>query len=162
MRAGLGLGIAAGLVISPMTVAIASLPPQAVVTQFYQWLVQHQDQSRQQLRQQQHHFTPELYQQLTAAFRKQPQDGAWLDFDPFSYTQVSTLGMQVRTVTPSTTDPRSADVDIDVIAGLRGRRGTPVPIKVIMKKTGDRWQIDNLVYMSTWDNLRCILREINR
>jgi len=163
MRIGLALGIGIiGSLTSLTTVAIATPPPQTVVTQFYQWLIQHPDHSRERLEQQQQSLTPALYKELRAAFRKQPQDGAWLDFDPFSYTQVSTLGMRVRHVRPSATDPRQTEVDIDVIAGLRGRQGTAVPIKVILKQTGDRWQIDNLVYMSTWDSLRCILREINR
>lgn len=80
------------------------------------------------------------------AFCKQPQDGAWLDFDLFSYTQVSPLGMTVKGVSSSPPDPRSGEVDIDAMAG---RQGTAVPIKVIMQQTGDRGQIDNLVYMST-------------
>ncbi len=160
MRIGLALGAAVAGGSGLAWVAIATPPPQAVVTQFYEWLLQHPEYRREQLPRQ--YLTPELYQALTAAFRKQPQEGAWLDFDPFSYTQVSTLGIRVRHVKPAAMDPRQVEVDIDVMAGLRGRQGTAVPIKVILKQTGDRWQIDNLVYMGTWDSLRCILREINR
>lgn len=160
MRRWLPLGVSLALVIEAG--AIASPAPETVVTQFYQWWVQSQDQGRQRLSQQRAAFTPELYQQLVQAFRKQPQDGAWLDFDPFSFTQVSTQGMKVRSVRQSPSNPRVAEVDIEVMAGLRGRSGTAVPMKVLLRQGGDRWQIDNLIYLSTWDNLRCLLRDINR
>lgn len=142
--------------------AIAHLPPEAVVSQFYQWWVQNQEQGRQRFSQQRGVFTPELYQQLVQAFRKQPRDGAWLDFDPFSFSQVSTQGIRVGTVRRSPRNGRTAEVDIAVIVGLRGRSGTAVPIKVLLQQRGDRWQIDNLIYMKTGDNLRSLLQDINR
>lgn len=160
MQRWLPLGVMLALVIE--TGAIASPAPETVVTQFYQWWVQNQDQGRQRFTQQRAAFTPELYQQLMQAFRKQPGDGAWLDFDPFSFTQVSTQGVKVRSVRRSPNNPRVAEVDIEVMAGLRGRSGTAVPMKVLLRQGGDRWQIDNFIYTSTWDNLRCLLRDINR
>ncbi|MDR5640296.1 DUF3828 domain-containing protein [Thermosynechococcus sp. PP42] len=160
MQWWLPLGVSLALVIE--TGAIASSAPETVVSQFYQWWVRNQDQGRQRFSQQRAAFTPDLYQQLIQAFRKQPRDGAWLDFDPFSFTQVSTQGVKVRNVRRSPNHPQVAEVDIEVMVGLRGRSGTPVPIKVLLRQGGDRWQIDNLIYLSTWDNLRCLLRDINR
>ncbi|WJI26587.1 DUF3828 domain-containing protein [Thermosynechococcus sp. QKsg1] len=160
MQRWLPLGVSLALVIE--TGAIARPAPETVVSQFYQWWVRNQDQGRQRLSQQRAVFTPDLYQQLMQAFRRQPRDGVWLDFDPFSFTQVSTQGVQVRNVRRSPNHPQVAEVDIEVMAGLRGRSGTPVPIKVLLRQGSDRWQIDNLIYLNTWDNLRCLLRDINR
>lgn len=96
MQRWLPLGVSLALVIE--TGAIARPAPETVVSQFYQWWVRNQDQGRQRLSQQRAVFTPDLYQQLMQAFRRQPRDGVWLDFDPFSFTQVSTQGVQVRNV----------------------------------------------------------------
>lgn len=160
MQRWLPLGVSFALVVERG--AIASPAPETVVTQFYEWWVQNQDQGRQRLSQQRAAFTSELYQQLMQAFRKQPRDGTWLDFDPFSFTQVRTQGVKVRSVRRSPNNPRVAEVDIEVMAGLRGRSGTTVPMKGLLRQGGDRWQIDNLIYLNTWDNLRCLLRDINR
>jgi hypothetical protein len=143
------------------TKSLAIDPPQAIVTQFYEWYIRNNDQYRDRIAEQQRVFTPELYRNLVAAFQKQPQDGAWLDFDPFSNTQVGSFSVVVRSVRQSPQNNLTTEVDIDIYAGLR-RPGTPVPIKVLVGQQDGQWQIKNLVYMSTWDNLLCYLKEINQ
>ncbi|MCS6812309.1 MAG: YbjP/YqhG family protein, partial [Cyanobacteria bacterium] len=118
--------------------------PQTVVQQFYQWYLQNQSRARERINQQRSAFTPQFYQQLTQAFQKQPGDGKWLDFDPFSNTQVSAYRFVVKSVRLSPQNNRSAEVNIEVYADLRPP-GRPVPIKVLVDRTGDRWQIRNLV-----------------
>jgi hypothetical protein len=140
--------------------AFAASTPQAVVTQFYQWYVQNQANARGRIDQQKSAFEPNFYQQLVLAFQKRPQDGRFLDFDPFSDSQVNTYRMVVRSTRRSSYSSQGAEVDIDVYAGLRPP-GTPVPIKVLVRQQDNRWQISNLVYMRSWDNLLCYLREIN-
>lgn len=149
-----------GLILCWQTTVSAMNSPQAVVQQFYQWYLQNQRGVREQINQQRSAFTPQFYQQLAKAFQKQPHDGKWLDVDPFSNTQVSAYRFVVKSVRLSPGNNRSAEVDIEVYAGLRPP-GKPVPIKVLVERTGDRWQIRNLVYMDSWDNLACFLREIN-
>ena len=141
------------------TAGSAANPPRGVVTEFYQWYVQNQDQARDRFAQQKAKFDPQFYQQLVQAFQKNPQDGAWLDFDPFSNTQVSTFRAVVRA---SKQYQESAEVDVDVYAGLSSTRSTAIPIKVLLVNQNNQWRISNFVYMQTWDNLRCWLREINR
>ncbi len=140
--------------------ALAASTPQAVVTQFYQWYLQNQPNERRRIDQQRSAFEPDFYQQLVLAFQKQPQDGSFLDFDPFSDSQVNAYRMVVRSTRRSSYSNQEAEVDIDVYAGLRPP-GTPVPIKVLVQQQSNRWQISNFVYMRSWNNLLCYLREIN-
>ena len=161
----IGVGALGALLCMQMLVlpsrGYATESPQAVVNQFYQWYVQNQLEVREKISQQQAVFDPVLYQQLVKAFQKGPQDGEWLDIDPFSATQVSTFKAVVKPGKPTLPNPRLAEVDVEVFAGLRPP-GNPVSIKVLLGKPGDRWQIRNLVYLRSWNNLLCELKLINR
>jgi len=159
-RAWMGLMVAGtiGLVLSLQTRTIAADAPQTVVTQFYQWYVKDQDRLRERISQQRDSFDPALYQQLTQAFQKQPSDGQFLDFDPFSGTQVSSYKATVRNV--QKTSNTKADVNIDVYAGLRSP-GKPVPIRVVVVQQNDRWRINNLVYKEPEFDLLTQLKTIN-
>lgn len=157
---GLGVLLCMQMLVLPSR-AHAAESPQAVVNQFYQWYVQNHLEVREKISQQQAVFDPEFYQQLVKAFQKGPQDGEWLDIDPFSATQVSPFKAVVKAGKPMLPNSRLAEVDVEVYAGLRPP-GNPVPIKVLLGKPGDLWQIRNLVYLRSWNNLLCELKLINR
>lgn len=143
--------------------ASATDSPQLVVSQFYRWYVQNQNQVQGRIGEQETAFTPELYQQLVQGFQKRPESPrGWLDADVFCDCQVSTFSVAVRSVRQSPEDNLLTEVNIDVYAGLR-RPGTPVPMKVLVTRNGDRWQIQNIVYTESQDNrnLLSILRAIN-
>uniref|UniRef100_B8HJZ2 DUF3828 domain-containing protein n=1 Tax=Cyanothece sp. (strain PCC 7425 / ATCC 29141) TaxID=395961 RepID=B8HJZ2_CYAP4 len=147
----------AGLILPSPT--LAEMGPAATVEGFYQWYVSNQDRLRQKLSQQKDLFEPVLYQQLIQAFQKQPQDGQrWLDFDPFSDTQVRTYSSKVRSVKLK---EDKAIIDIDVYAGLR-QPGSPVPIQVLLQRQNDKWQITNFVYRQNSNSLLQILQDINQ
>ncbi len=148
-----------GTIFWVQSTVLAANPPQAVVNQFYQWYVQNQDNAREKIVQQRGAFEPGFYQQLVQAFQKTPQDRQWLDFDPFSGTQVGTYRTQVRSVKK---DDITAEVNIDVYAGLGPSRTSAVPIKVLLVNQNNTWRIQNIIYMQGWGNLLCELRAINR
>jgi len=142
------------------SIVVAADAPQVVVSQFYQWYVQNQDHARERIAQQRAAFDPAFYQQLVQAFQKGPEDGAWLDVDPFSGTQVGTYRIAVKSIAKK--DDFTAEVNIDVYAGLGPTRVEAVPIKVLLSNQNNTWQIQNIIYVRGWGNLLCELRAINR
>ena len=90
---------------------------------------------RERFAQQETAFEPELYQQLVQAFKKGQQDGAWFDYDPFSYTQAQIVKPVVRSV--KRPQNRAAEVDIDVYVGP----GSTVP------------DVGNYLYRRKWHQL---------
>jgi hypothetical protein len=165
---GLIVAAIAGIILLLQPTVFAESPPQAIVNQFYQWWY-FTDHTEQQFAQQKQVFDPELYQQLIQAFAKKPgQDSDFLDFDPFSGTQVMFAKVGVRSVQQPWKD-HSAEVDMDLYEGRirNGKRvqvsDKPVSVKVLVEKQEQSWRIRNLVYMrGDWGNLRCILKEINQ
>ncbi|MFM7676762.1 MAG: hypothetical protein ACKO5F_14560 [Synechococcus sp.] len=70
----------------------------ATIDTLYRWHLAHQESSggRSTLAGQRELFTPLLYDRLRRGFALTPADGAYVDFDPFSGTQVSTHGARVQ------------------------------------------------------------------
>jgi len=62
---------------------------------FYRWFLATRDGGRSEFQSQKQRFTPELYRELRAAFALQPADGRFVDFDPFSNSQVGSDGHRI-------------------------------------------------------------------
>ncbi len=160
-------------------IAMAQDSPQTLTNQFYQWYLKTES-VNQKIAEQKAVFEPELYGQLVQAWAKQPgADSEFVDFDVFSGTQTSMAKAVVRSAKQPWPN-HTAEVDVDLYEGRR-RNGKmvqvsdkPVTVKVLMAKSENAqpentkpenatWRIRNLVYaQSNWENLLCILREINR
>ncbi|MGC5197080.1 hypothetical protein [Aphanothece microscopica] len=91
-------------------------------------------------------FTPELLEQLQAAYRLGPADGGFVDFDVFSGTQVSTFGARVLRCAPAADGRLEALVAVQ--AGLRNHpREEPVPLHYLLQAAaGGRWLIADITY----------------
>ncbi len=80
---------------------VCPAPATATIDALYRWHLAHQAAGgRDTLPSQRDLFTPLLYDRLRRGFALTPADGAYLDFDPFSGTQVSTHGARVHGCRP--------------------------------------------------------------
>ena len=91
-------------------------------------------------------LTPALYQQLKRAWDLDPRvDGAYLDFDVFSGTQVTTFAASVTGCRKLSGE--RIDADVAVRAGLRDRAAeAPVLLTYQMQRMGDAWRIADIRY----------------
>ena len=91
-------------------------------------------------------LTPALYQQLKRAWNLNPRvDGAYLDFDVFSGTQVTTFAASVTACRKLSGE--RIDADVAVRAGLRDRAAeAPVLLTYQMQRMGDTWRIADIRY----------------
>lgn len=138
-----------------LTLAVTAEPtPEATARQFYGWLEKRGEVAQKHLAEAQQWMTPELYRQLTAAYAKDPNEGEFLDFDPFSNTQMGASGYvlgSARMVGGQAKVP----VTVKVLGG-----GTTRYTCILSEQAGD-WRVANLVYTSDF-NLLQVLREINK
>lgn len=126
--------------------------PAGVVEQLnglYAWQVARQDApGRGDLDAQSQRFTADLFAPLKQAWDLDPRtDGAYLDFDVFSGTQMATYGAEVRRCQSLTPDQIDAEVAV-----AWGRGGQPVPTPSLldyrMVREHDRWRISEITYRS--------------
>lgn len=121
--------------------------PYNTVDGFYNWFLKAGDRYRDSFSQAKPYFSEELYGLLNDGFSKRPGDGFWVDFDPFSNSQMGMSKVSVGKphtvsadlamvpVTPHSTRPMDAE----------GNTAMPV-IKVYVCQVGNDWKIANLVY----------------
>jgi hypothetical protein len=104
-------------------------------------------------------FTSELYKNLVRGLRIDNIYAArGLHFQPFADTQSSVFSFQVGT---ATINGNRAEVPVNVHIGLR-YPGQPNPIKLIVVKNGNKWQIADILYPRRKNrSLMDILRVIN-
>ena len=127
--------------------------PQGVVEQLdglYAWQVARQDApGRGDLDLQRQRFTADLFALLKQAWDLDPRtDGAYLDFDVFSGTQMATYSAAVRRCQRFTPDQLDAEV---AVAWGRGGRPDPSPtlLEYRMVREDDRWRIAEITYRSS-------------
>lgn len=133
------------------TAAAGPVPcPAAVMAQInglYRWQIARQDaRGALDLTSQRERFTPALYQQLEDAFRLNPADGRFVDFDVFSGTQVRTFGAHILSCAPL--DQNSLEAQVSVEVGLLNRPAdAPVLLRYQMLPTGTgTWRIADISY----------------
>ena len=104
-------------------------------------------------------FTSEFYRYLIRGLRIDDMyGGRGLHFQPFADTQSAVFSFQVGS---SISNGDKAEVPVTVNTGLR-YPGRPNPIKVIVIKKGNKWQIADLLYLrSESRSLMNILERIN-
>ncbi len=133
------------LLLAVLFSAPASADSYDTTQKFYDWFLQAGDHYRKNFTEARPLFTPELYGLLTEAFGKQPDDGWWLDFDPFSNSQ---MGLQSASV--GKPKVLGADLAMVPVTPLYGRGGASNYegdiIKVYLKKVGSEWKIANMAY----------------
>jgi hypothetical protein len=140
-------------------------PAESIVFDFYTWYFQSKDNNyRRLLSQKRASFTPELYGNLDRAIRisETPRWSGMLNFDVFSNAQVESYSFQIDSVAPK---ENSAEVYVTLQTGLGYNRRRPNPIKVLVAKNNNRWQIADFVYLRESPNiysLMSILRGINQ
>lgn len=143
--------LASGIPISPAAATAAPLQqsvpcPAAATAQldgFYRWFLATKD-GRSQFQSQEQRFSPELYRELRAAFALKPADGRFVDFDPFSNTQVASYGHRIS----GCRRDRDAGLllRVEVLAGLSPSRTSPVPLDYVLTPAAQGWRIADIRY----------------
>lgn len=143
LSAGVALSAGAGTA-EPQPKSIAC-PPAATsqVDGFYRWFLATQD-PRQSFPSQRQRFTPELYRQLRAGFALQPSDGRFVDFDPFSNTQVMSYGHRIACCRQEANG--LLVMRVDVRAGLSPARASNQQLDYVLTPTGNSWRIGDIRY----------------
>jgi hypothetical protein len=115
----------------------------ALLDGFYRWFLASSD-GRSSFGSQEQRFTPELYASLSAGFALRPADGRFVDFDPFSNTQVASYGHRIASCR------REGNalllMRVEVLAGLSPSRASPVPLDYVLSREGETWRIADIRY----------------
>jgi hypothetical protein len=144
------------LSVSLLTVSAAAAPaappgqavpcPLAATAQldgFYRWFLATSD-GRASFGSQEQRFTPELYANLSAGFALQPADGRFVDFDPFSNTQVASYGHRIASCRRE--ENEQLLMRVEVLAGLSPSRASTVPLDYVLSPEGEAWRIADIRY----------------
>jgi hypothetical protein len=150
--AATALLLAYGMMSSPVATAAAPLPksvpcPAAATAQldgFYNWFLATKDRGRSQFQSQKQRFSPELYRELRAAFALQPADGRFVDFDPFSNSQVGSYGHRIAGC--QWNGDGLLLMRVEVLAGLGPSRTSPVPLDYVLSPSSQSWRITDIRY----------------
>lgn len=140
-------------------------PAESIVSDFYTWYFRNNNTNyRRMLSQKRESFTPELYKNLDRAIRisDTSRGSGMLNFDVFSNAQVESYSFQIDSVA---SQENSAEVYLTLQTGLGYSRRRPNPIKVLVVKNNNRWQIADFVYLRESPNIYSllpILRDINQ
>jgi len=140
-------------------------PAESIVSDFYTWYFRNNNTNyRRMLSQKRESFTPELYKNLDRAIRisDTSRGSGMLNFDVFSNAQVESYSFQIDSVA---SQENSAEVYLTLQTGLGYSRRRPNPIKVLVVKNNNRWQIADFVYLRESPNIYSllpILRGINQ
>ena len=135
----------ASLSLLPSSALACTCPPamEVPITELYRWQIGRQDTpGRPQLKAIQPLLSPTLYQNLTAVYQLKPGEGrGYLDFDPFSGTQVTTHNVLVVSCTGDS-------ADVAVFTGLRGRLSeAPQRLSLQMQQgPAGTWVVDDITY----------------
>ena len=138
------------LLASVLTAAAPAPCPPGVKAQLqglYAWQVARQQQSgRGELASQLKRFTPALYRQLQWAWQLDPRvDGAYLDFDVFSDTQMETYGATVQVC--HRLSPQKVEASVAVEWGRGGRAvEAPQVLSYALLWDGSSWRISDITY----------------
>jgi len=120
----------------------------AQVDGLYRWQLARQERpGPMAIASQRERFTPELFSLLERAYALTPADGRFVDFDPFSGTQVTTFGATLQGCRPDHQGRLMARVSVQ--AGLRGRTAEPQQqLDVVFRSTSNQgWRIADIVYI---------------
>ena len=133
--------------LAPSSALACSCSPaiETPITQLYRWQIGRQDTpGSPEWKSIQNLLSPALYQDLSAAYQLNPAEGrGFLDFDPFSGTQVYTHNVLV-------VGCRGDSADVAVFTGLTGRLSeTPQRLSLQMQQTADgSWVVGDVSYPS--------------
>lgn len=162
------LGLIGSVVTTPITAAPAPLLrpipcPQAATQQldgFYSWFLTSPD-MRAQFTSQKQRFTPELEELLLAAFALQPSDGRFVDFDPFSNTQVRSYSHRIACCWQEPGDLLVMRVLVQ--AGLSRDRANEQTLDYVLSRDGSSWHIADIRYPGEVSfSLRMYLKQLLR
>lgn len=134
--------------------ALAQTTPEAVATKLYDWALKADLKIRERLPEAEQFLTPELYGLLSKAYNLDPNTGSFLDFDPWSNSQ---MGAQKYTVGKARLVGGLAKVPITVSI-LHGGKGS---YTCVLRPAGDSWQVANLVYAPDF-NLLSYLKDLTK
>jgi hypothetical protein len=139
----LTVSAAAAPAASPGQAVPCPLAATAQLDEFYRWFLATSD-GRTSFGSQEQRFTPELYANLSAGFALRPADGRFVDFDPFSNTQVASYGYRIASCR------RDGNalllMRVEVLAGLSPSRASPVPLDYVLSPEGETWRIADIRY----------------
>lgn len=127
--------------------------PEKTVSQLYGWLKKVDIQAQKRLPEIQGFLTPELYDQLTRAYQRDPSTGEFLDFDPWSNSQMGASGYSWG---PARMVGGQAKVPITVNI----YRGGTTKYTCVLSPSASGWRVANLVYTPEF-NLLNTLKQIN-
>lgn len=147
------LSIAVFFAVNMPVVSAKDNNPGSVVEEFYDWYLK-TPRHREYLSEQEDNFSKELYDHLVNAFKKQPGDGAWVDFDPFINAQMDAKGYKIA-------DEKIDGVNASVKVKITMSRGGENALKVFLKKIDGQWKIANFIYDKDFD-LLSFLKEVNK
>ena len=137
------LGLLACLSLFPGSALACACSPamEAPINALYRWQIDRQGTpGRPRLKAIQPLLSPTLFQDLSAAYQLNPGEGrGYLDFVPFSGTQVTTHNVLVLSCT-------GESADVAVFAGLRGRLSeTPQRLSLkIQEGPSGTWALDDI------------------
>lgn len=130
----------------------AQATPEQVVARLYGWLLKADMQAQKRLPEVKDCLTPLLYSQLTRAYNLDSQSGEFLDFDPWSNSQ---MGAEDYKWGPARMVGQQAKVPITVFHPHAGKQ----TYTCVLERGGAGWQVANLVYKDF--NLLSVLKELN-
>jgi hypothetical protein len=134
----------------------------AQVDELYRWQLARQEQSGvMSIASQRERFTPQLFSLLERAYALTPADGRFVDFDPFSGTQVNTFGAALR---DCRFDQQGVlTLRVAVQAGLRGRTAEPAQqlLYRFQHTPAEGWRIADIDYLQEPSfRLSTVLKEL--
>ena len=132
--------------------AVAQTTPEAVAGKLYAWLLKADFNAQKRLPEVQQYLTPELYDLLDKVYKLDSNEGVFLDFDPWSNSQ---MGAEKYDVGKSKLVGGIAKVPITVHI----LRGGIQKYTCMLKPAGDSWQVANLVYTPDFD-LLSVLKDL--
>jgi hypothetical protein len=120
----------------------------AQVDELYRWQLARQERPGPiAIVSQRERFTPQLFSLLERAYALTPAHGRFVDFDPFSGTQVNTFGAALR---ECRFDQQGVlTLRVAVQAGLRGRTAEPAQqlLYRFQQTPAEGWRIADIVYL---------------
>jgi len=147
-----GLLAAAALAVGflpPLPAQAAACPAAAtdLVSGFYRWYLAHPDHYREAIASQAQRFTPLLLSRLVRGFQRRPEDGSFIDFDPFSNSQASAFGFRLQECRAGAQG--TLVLRVAVRAGLRPASASSVPLDYLLVPRTGGWQISDIRYPSS-------------
>jgi hypothetical protein len=111
---------------------------------FYRWFLNSGDRYRDSFASQRERFTPRLSGDLQTAFALQPATGRFLDFDPFSNSQVPSYSFRIAGCRRDGSGPLL--LRVEVLTGLRPIGASYQPLDYVLTPSGQTWRIADILY----------------